>query len=193
MPTKAKDLFLESVDSLVKAAQEPYAEALGGAVDAIVECYRSGGKLLVFGNGGSAADAQHICGELIGRFKLERKSLPAISLSTDTSILTAWSNDYSFETVFARQIEGLGRSGDIAWGISTSGNSPNVLAGLKKAKELGLTTIGMTGNNGGKAAEYSDILLAVASKDTPRIQEAHLAGYHIICRLVEETLFADKR
>ncbi|MBI5233140.1 MAG: D-sedoheptulose 7-phosphate isomerase [Deltaproteobacteria bacterium] len=186
---EAKRLFKAAVEELLKIADEPYAERIDLAVEAIVNCYISGGKLLVFGNGGSAADAQHIAGELVGRFKQERKALSAIALTTDTSILTAWSNDYGFESVFSRQVEAHGRPNDIAWGITTSGNSPNVVTALSRARELGLKTIAMTGAGGGRSAEHADILLAVSSKDTPRVQEAHEIGYHIICRLVEERLF----
>lgn len=189
-PLFAKSLFAESLLSLKAIQNEQYVSALSLAVDEIVACYRAGGKVLVFGNGGSAADAQHISGELVGRFKRERKALSAIALTTDTSVLTAWSNDYEFETIFSRQIEAHGKEGDIAWGLSTSGNSPNVVIALKCAKELGLRTIGMSGNKGGALAEHSDLLLAVSTKDTPRIQEAQLIGYHIICKLVEETLFS---
>lgn len=187
---KTRQLFSDAINKLTGILEEPYVEKLAAAVAAIAACYREGGKVLVFGNGGSAADAQHICGELVGRFKLERKALSAIALSTDTSILTAWSNDYDFETVFLRQVEAHGKPGDIAWGLSTSGNSPNVVAALKRAKHLGLKTIAMTGSGGGRCAEFSDILLSVATKDTPHVQEAHVIGYHIICRLVEEGLFA---
>ena len=150
----------------------------------------AGGTVYVCGNGGSAADAQHIAAEFVGRFKLERPALPAIALTANTSVLTAWSNDYSFETVFSRQVEALGLKGDIAWGISTSGNSPNVVAALKKARELGMRTLGLSGNGGGRMSPLCDINLTISSKDTPRIQEAHLAGYHIICKLVEDTLYS---
>lgn len=190
MSSNTRRIFEAALKHLNEVLDQPYVEKLSGAVDLIVSCYENSGKLLVFGNGGSAADAQHICGELVGRFKMERKALSAIALTTDSSILTAWSNDYEFETIFTRQIEAHSRPGDVVWGISTSGNSPNIIGALKRAKELGVSTIAMTGNNGGKAAEVFDISLTVSSKDTPRIQEAHLIGYHIICKLVEERLFA---
>lgn len=185
-------LFKGSVGSLERILDSGFADSLGQAVDAIVKCYQSGGKVLVFGNGGSASDAQHISAEFVGRFKLERPGLPAIALTANTSVLTAWSNDYEFETVFSRQIEAHGKPGDIAWGISTSGNSPNVLVALGRAREMGLVTLGLSGNGGGKMAGLCDISLAVDSKDTPRIQEAHLIGYHIICKLVEDELFGEK-
>jgi D-sedoheptulose 7-phosphate isomerase len=143
----------------------------------------------VFGNGGSAADAQHLAGELVNRFKLERKPLPAIALTTDTSVLTAIANDYDFSLVFVKQVEALGKEGDIALGISTSGNSPNVLLALKRAKELGLTTVGLSGGTGGKMPEVCDILILVPSSNTPRVQEGHLLFLHIFSELLEKVLF----
>ena len=145
-----------------------------------------GGKILIFGNGGSAADSQHIAAEFIGRFQKERKSLPAIALTTDTSILTALGNDYGYDIVFARQIEGLGNKGDVAFGISTSGNSKNVIQGIKKAKQMGLKTISLTGCGGGALAKLTDISLIVPSDKTARIQESHICIAHTICELVEE-------
>ena len=162
-------------------------------VNIIVAAYRNGGKVIVFGNGGSAAQAQHLAAEFMGKFYLERKPLPAISLTVDTSILTAIGNDYSFDDVFSRQIEGLGNTGDIAIGISTSGNSRNVIKAVKKAKEKKMATIVLTGKGGGKLIKYADYCLAIASDDTPRIQEAHVLVAHIICELVEKNIFVDKR
>lgn len=159
------------------------------AAAAMIDALRSGNKILFFGNGGSAADAQHLAGELIGRFLKDRKSMPAIALSTDTSILTSLSNDYGFEIVFSRQIEGLARSGDIACGISTSGNSRNVLLGLEKAKELGCQTIALLGCDGGRIADVADISIIVPSTSTPRIQESHITIGHVLCSLIEEELF----
>lgn len=190
--SQCRVLFKGSVGSLERILDSGFAESLGRAVEAIVKCYQAGGKVLVFGNGGSASDAQHICAEFVGRFKLERPALPAIALTANTSVLTAWSNDYEFETVFSRQIEAHGKPGDIAWGISTSGNSPNVVVALQKAREMGLVTLGLSGNGGGKMAGLCDISLTVDSKDTPHIQEAHLIGYHIICKLVEDELYGRK-
>ncbi len=158
----------------------------------IVECIqrslKDGGKILFFGNGGSAADSQHIAAEFIGRFKKERKSLPAIALTTDTSILTAIGNDYGFDKVFSRQVEGLAQKNDIVIGISTSGNSKNVIEGIKLAKKMGLKTISMTGCDGGELGKISDISVIVPSKVTARIQESHICIFHIICELVEENL-----
>lgn len=161
------------------------------AAKLIIEALRGGNKILLFGNGGSAADAQHIAAELIGRYKKERKSLPAIALTTDTSILTSLTNDYEFEIVFARQIESLGRQGDVAVGISTSGNSPNVLKGLEKARELGCRTISILGCGGGSIAAVSELSIVVPCESTPRIQESHITIGHIICSLVEQEIFPE--
>jgi D-sedoheptulose 7-phosphate isomerase len=156
----------------------------------MTESLKNGNKILIFGNGGSAADAQHLAAELIGRYLKERRPLPAIALSTDTSILTSLSNDYGFDTVFARQVEGLAKAGDIAIGISTSGNSKNVLEGVEKAKELGCKTIGLLGCDGGRIADVADLALTVPCKSTPRIQESHITIGHILCGLIEEEIFS---
>jgi D-sedoheptulose 7-phosphate isomerase len=155
------------------------------AVKAILKCLKRGGKVILFGNGGSAADSQHVAAELIGRFQKERRAIPAVALTTDTSILTSLANDYSFDIVFARQIEGLGSPKDVAIGFSTSGNSRNVIEGLKTAKKMGMTTISLTGNKGGKIAPLTDISLIVPSACTARIQETHICMAHAICELVE--------
>ncbi len=147
---------------------------------------RSGHKILICGNGGSAADAQHIAAEFVGRFHNERCSLPAIALTTDTSILTAVGNDYSFARVFSRQVEGLGNPGDVLWGISTSGNSPDVLEALKMAREKGLMTIGSTGKTGGAMVLWCDASLVVPDEVTARIQEIHMLAAHIICQIIDE-------
>jgi D-sedoheptulose 7-phosphate isomerase len=158
-------------------------------VNVITQVFKKKGKLLLFGNGGSAADSQHIAAEFIGRFQKERKALPAIALTTDTSILTSLSNDYGFDTVFTRQIEGLANRGDIAFAISTSGNSNNVIEGIKRAKKMGLKTISLTGRGGGKLARISDFSLVVPSKSTARIQESHIWIAHTICELVENQFY----
>ncbi|MFC1940601.1 D-sedoheptulose 7-phosphate isomerase [Chloroflexota bacterium] len=157
-------------------------------VNLIITAYKSGGKVVLFGNGGSAADAQHIAAELVGRFKLDRRAFPAIALNTNTSILTAVANDYGYDAVFSRQIEALVTEKDIVIGISTSGESPNVIEAMKSAKSKGAKTIGLTGGNGGKLAEVADLVLAVPTDSTPRIQEAHITIGHIICELVEREL-----
>jgi D-sedoheptulose 7-phosphate isomerase len=156
------------------------------AVEIVVAACRQERGLLVFGNGGSAADAQHIACELAGRFLAERKALRAHALTTDASILTAVANDYGYERVFVRQIEAYGQAGDVALGISTSGHSPSVVAGLRAARERGLKTIALTGTGGGKCAELADVLLDVPARSTPRVQEAHAVVYHILCEFVEQ-------
>lgn len=155
----------------------------------IAKCLRGGGKVLLFGNGGSAADAQHIAAEFVGRYLHERPGLPAIALTVDTSALTAVSNDYGFEMVFARQLEVLGRKGDVAVAISTSGNSPNVLRAVEVARASGLLTVGLTGGKGGRLKRLVDYCVCVPSGSTPRIQESHILVGHIICEIVEMELF----
>lgn len=156
-----------------------------------VECLRAGGKILLAGNGGSAADAQHIAGEFVSRFAFDRPGLPAIALTTDTSILTAIGNDYGYERLFARQVQVHGQKGDVLIGYSTSGKSPNVLRAFEEARSRGLVCIGMTGNHGGPMRELCDFLLEVPSADTPKIQEGHLVLGHILCGLVENAIFKE--
>jgi len=155
----------------------------------LIEIYKNGNKLLIAGNGGSAADAQHIAGELVSKFYFDRPALPAIALTTDTSIITAIGNDYGYEKLFSRQIEANGVKGDAFLGISTSGNSKNIIEGLKVAKEKRLLTIGLTGESGGKIKEFCDYCICVPSKETPRIQEAHILVGHILCSVIEEAFF----
>ena len=163
-------------------------EKIISVIEKIVKCIKNGNKIILFGNGGSASDAQHIAAEFIGRFKIERKSIPAIALTTDSSILTSLGNDYAFDTIFSRQCESMVINGDIVIGISTSGNSTNVKNGLVIAKEKGAITIGLLGNKGGKIKDIVDMSLIVDSSSTPRIQEAHRVIYHIICEIVEREL-----
>ncbi len=158
----------------------------------IIEAYGGGKKLILFGNGGSAADAQHIAAELVGRFKLERRALPALAFTTDTSILTSVANDYDYSKVFVRQVEALVEEGDVVIGISTSGSSLNVLKGIEAAREKGARTIGFTGKDGGKLTQVADLAIEVPSRDTARIQEAHITILHIICFLVERQIFGEK-
>ncbi len=158
----------------------------------LAESLGQGGKLLIFGNGGSAADAQHLAGELVNRFQVERPPLAALALTTDTSVLTSIANDYNFQEVFAKQVRALGRPGDVALGISTSGVSPNVVEGLKAARELGLKTLALTGGDGGPVAAQADLALVVESKNTPRIQEVHITMIHILCDLIDYVLFPEK-
>ncbi len=159
-------------------------------VSLLVETFNHGGKLLVMGNGGSAADAQHFVAEIVSRFKMERRGLPAITLSTDTSILTAVGNDYGFDMVFRRQVEALAVAGDLVVGISTSGNSANVLQALALARETGCRTIGLLGGGGGTIKKVCDLALVVPSSDTPRVQEGHITIIHIVCDLLEKMMFA---
>ena len=168
-----------------RALQDP--QPVMAAASAIVAALRGGGKLLAFGNGGSAADAQHVVADLVGRFRRERAALAAIALTTDTSVLTSVANDYGFERVFARQIEGLGRHGDVALAISTSGASPNVVAAMEAASRLGLRTIAVTGRDGGPVGRAAAIHVNVPSGETPRVQEVHRTLLHVICDLVEES------
>lgn len=158
----------------------------------IIKSLKSGNKVLFFGNGGSAADSQHMAGEFVSKFKFNRKSMPAIALTTDSSIITSISNDFGYEKIFSKQIEGLGNKSDIAFAFSTSGNSKNVLEGLKKAKEQGLRTIGLTGLNGGLMKNFCDYIIKIPSSDVPRIQEGHLLVGHIICEIVEKEMFPNE-
>jgi D-sedoheptulose 7-phosphate isomerase len=167
------------------------AKNLVAIADLLVNAFKKGNKVLLFGNGGSAADAQHIACELACKFYLDRAPLPAIALTTNTSTLTAIGNDYSYKEVFVRQVKSLVKQGDIVIGISTSGNSSNVLRGIEEAKRLRATTIAFTGR-GGKLRELADYVLSVPSVDTPRIQEAHITAGHIICYLVEQALFENR-
>src|SRR6516164_7720670 len=156
------------------------------AAQAISDALKAGHKLLVFGNGGSAADAQHVAGELVGRFQRERAAMSAIALTVDTSILTAVGNDYSFKQVFARQVEALGNRGDVAMGISTSGESPNVVTALQTAKAKGLRTIALTGRDGGSVGRAAEIHVNVPDQNTQRVQEVHVTLLHVMCEVIEE-------
>ena len=164
------------------------ADECARIADVLVTSYRSGGAMILFGNGGSAADAQHIAAELLGRFTLDRPGLPAHALNVNTSALTAIANDFDFEAVFARQVAAIGRPGDVAVGLSTSGNSRNVLAAVRAAKERGMVTIGLTGADGGQLMQEADHCLCVPSHDTPRIQECHILVGHIWCEIIERAL-----
>ena len=161
------------------------------AVEMLATCLIRGNKVLIFGNGGSAADAQHLAAEFVNRFQIERPPLAAIALTTDASILTSIGNDYHFDDIFSKQVEALGRQGDIAWGISTSGNSTNVIQAIKAAQKLGLKTIGMTGR-AGELADCAGLVFTVASDTTARIQESHITIGHILCDLVDRKLYPDE-
>jgi D-sedoheptulose 7-phosphate isomerase len=180
--------ILEDSIRVKRQAIETQRDALLAAADMLVTCVASGHKILLFGNGGSAADAQHLAAEFVNRFQIERHPLPALALTTDTSIITSIGNDYTFEQIFSKQIQALGKRGDVAWGLSTSGNSPNVLAGMRAARELGLHCLGMTGQ-GGALIEASDLVLTVPTATTARVQETHIIMGHMLCQLVDQTLF----
>jgi D-sedoheptulose 7-phosphate isomerase len=188
-----KDAIVKAFDESIRVKQAflgENLETLTKVIDAVVAAFKAGHKLLLFGNGGSAADAQHIAAEFTNRFLVERPPLPAIALTTDTSALTAIANDYDYAQIFAKQIRALGKAGDIALAISTSGNSPNVLAAIAACKELKIVTIGLTGGSGGQMTGQVDYLLKVSEgKNSPRIQETHILVGHVICDIVDQILF----
>ena len=187
MRERIKDILLESI----QVKEELLRAGIGEIVEItnlILECLKKDGKVMIFGNGGSASDSQHIAAELVGRFKKDRTALAAIALTTNTSILTSLANDYGYEIVFAKQIEALGQKNDIAIGLSTSGKAKNVLLGIKQAKKMGLKTVSLTGGDGGELAKLADASLVVPSAVTARIQEAHITIGHIICEIIEQTL-----
>lgn len=192
------DDFSKRVNNSIRSSIETKERLLASAEvvstvarvsEVLVDAFKQGNKLLLFGNGGSAADAQHIAAEFVGRFAYDRPALPALALSVNTSCVTAIGNDYGFDVAFARQLEALGNPGDVAVGISTSGNSPNVICGLVTASKLGLRTVALTGCAGAKVKDAAEFCMCVPSSETPRIQECHILLGHIISELVEETLF----
>lgn len=186
----AIETILEEHEAAFRASFGPEnIKLLEQITDIIIQTFQRGNKILLCGNGGSAADAQHIAAEFVGRFKRERRSLPAIALTTDTSILTALANDYSYETVFARQVEGLGQRGDILIALSTSGTSKNVIEAVKRAKEMGLVVVGCTGKTGGELKKLADFNFAAGSTKTPHVQEMHITALHAISEAVEDALF----
>ena len=187
-----KDIIENEFNEHIKVANSIYCltDSIAISAQLCIDCLKSGGKILLFGNGGSAADAQHIAAELVGRYKVKRKSLPAIALTTDTSALTAIGNDYGYIHVFERQIEGLANKGDVVIGISTSGKSINVINALKVASKLNCNTIGFSGQDNGEMNKICNINLAVPSKDTPRIQEMHILIGHTICHLIDQEFTA---
>jgi D-sedoheptulose 7-phosphate isomerase len=180
----------ESIEAKQALLESPMPERVTALAELVVEAVRDGGKVLLFGNGGSAADATHLAAELVGRFRLERAPLPALSLTDNVSSLSAIGNDYAYEEVFARQIAGLGRPGDVAIGLSTSGTSANVVAGLSVARQLGLRTVALTGEAGGGAGEEAELCLRMPAQDTARVQECTMLVGHTVCELVEQALFA---
>jgi len=188
-----KDIIVKSIKDSIKTKEtllnNGLVDKIEQAASILVQMYQNKRKLLLCGNGGSAADAQHIAAELIGRFEKERRSLPALSLTANTSNLTSIANDYQFEEIFARQVEGHSQEGDVLLALSTSGNSKNILKAVQMAKKLGVTTIGLTGASGGELKSNVDLLLNVPSDHTPRIQESHILIGHILCDLLERELF----
>jgi len=188
-----KEILNESIRVKKKIVDDPsLLSQINQISSIIIEAYRKKNKVILFGNGGSAADAQHIAGELVNRLHLEREALPAIALTTDSSVLTSIANDYDYSRIFARQVEALAKEGDVVIGISTSGSSSNVIEAVKTAKEKGAKTVGFTGNQGGKLAELVDFVISVPSDETARVQESHITIFHIICCLVERALFGDE-
>lgn len=187
----SKELFDQRIkDSmLMKEALLSLTGVLAEMADVILHSYRQGCKVMLFGNGGSAVDAQHIAGEFVGRYYFDRPPLPALALTSDNAVLTAIGNDYGYELIFDRQVRGLGRKGDVAIGLSTSGNSPNVIRALAAAKEMGMTTMAFTGQREAAVDSIADYVVKVPTMDTPRIQEGYLFALHVICEYVERELF----
>ncbi len=175
----------DTIDAVIQESQEEILEV----AKIVLKTLKSGNKILIFGNGGSAADAQHIAAEFVGRYKKERRGLPCIALTTDTSALSAIGNDYGYDKIFSRQVEALAQKGDLLIGISTSGNSKNVIEAFKSGKEIGCSIVGFIGKSGGDMRKYADANFIVPSQNTPRIQEMHITVGHIICTIVEEELF----
>lgn len=187
--------IIDDVAGTVTALERVLTPELTGRIEPIAErladALRAGNKVLIMGNGGSAADAQHIAAELVGRYKIERRGLAAIALTTDTSVLTAWGNDYAYETVFSRQVEALAQPGDVVWGISTSGNSANVVKAFEAARAKGASTLGLLGRAGGKLAALSDLAFVVPLEQTDQIQTAHQIVYHAICAYLDHAFQPD--
>jgi len=188
MKEEIVQIFQESADLKLRFIRQN-AEVLSQVVKVVVNAFKGGNKVLLFGNGGSAADAQHIAAEFVNRFLIERPPLPAIALTTDTSILTSISNDYGYVDSFSKQIKALGKEGDVAIGISTSGSAANVIKAMKVAREMGLKTVGLAGMDGGELAKIVDLAVVVDSQVTPRIQEVHITIGHVLCEMVDRMLF----
>ena len=187
-------MIIDSINDHLKTVNSLLSEEyLIGQISSVLSTIlKYGGKIMIAGNGGSAADSQHIAAELVGRFKKDRQALFAIALTTDSSILTAIANDYDYESFFSRQISAIGREGDVLWLLSTSGSSPNIIAAAKKAKELKITVVGFTGKTGGKLDKYCDYIIKVDHESSDRIQEVHQLCYHLICEMVENDYTSDK-
>ena len=191
LQTRFQEALTDSIE-LKRRVLNEQGPQVTAAAELLAQVFKSGGRVLIFGNGGSAADAQHLAAEFVNRFQIERPPLAALALTTDTSILTAVGNDYDFTEIFAKQVRALGKPGDLAWGISTSGNSSNVVVGLETARELGLKTLALSGRDGGPVAAAADLALTVPSGNTPRVQEVHITLGHVLCDLVDYLLFPEK-
>ncbi len=189
--TRLDEILQQQSENLLLIRESNYTEMVSEAINLQLDSLKNGGKVLIAGNGGSAADAQHFAGEFVGRFLKERKGLPAISLTTDTSVLTCIANDYGYDQAIARQIEALGKPGDVFIGISTSGNSENIINGIKEAHALGMKVVGLLGKDGGKIKDMCDIAIVVPLNETPRVQEIHTMTVHMMCEMIEEKYFGE--
>jgi len=187
MRERIKDILLESIQVKEEILRNQI-ESIAQIAELMIDCLKKDGKVIVFGNGGSASDSQHIAAELVGRFKKDRSALAGVALTTNTSILTSIANDYGYDVVFSRQVEALGKKNDVVLGISTSGKAKNVALGIKQAKKMGIKTVALSGGDGGEIVKLADVSLVVPSKITARIQEAHITIAHIICEMIEQVL-----
>jgi len=192
MRERIKDILLESIQVKEEILRNQI-DSIAQIAELMIDCLKKDGKVIVFGNGGSASDSQHIAAELVGRFKKDRSALASVALTTNTSILTSIANDYGFDLVFSRQVEALGRKNDVVLGISTSGKAKNVALGIKQAKKMGIKTVALSGGDGGDIIKLADLSLVVPSKITARIQEAHITIAHIICEMIEQELCQEQK
>ena len=192
MRERIKDILLESIQVKEEILRNQI-EQIAQIAQLMIDCLKKDGKVIVFGNGGSASDSQHIAAELVGRFKKDRSALAGIALTTNTSILTSLANDYGYDVVFSRQVEALGKKNDVVLGISTSGKAKNVALGIKQAKKMGIKTVALSGGDGGEIVKLADVSLVVPSKITARIQEAHITIAHIICEMIEQELCQEQK
>ena len=192
MRERIKDILLESIQVKEEILRNQIG-AIAEIAELMIDCLKKDGKVIIFGNGGSASDSQHIAAELVGRFKKDRSALAGIALTSNTSILTSLANDYGYDVVFSRQIEALGKKNDVVLGISTSGKAKNVALGIKQAKKMGIKTVALSGGDGGDIVKLADVSLVVPSKITARIQEAHITIAHIICEIIEQELCQEQK
>ncbi len=193
MKHQINEILKEHKESLKLLNDENYTLVIEKIIEVMLTSLKSNKKILIAGNGGSASDAQHFAGEIVGRFLLERRGMPAISLSTDTSVLTCVGNDYGFDSIFSRQVEAIGEAGDVLFGISTSGNSENIIKAVEEAKKKEITTIGFLGRDGGKLKNICDINLIIPFEKTARVQEVHIIAIHTICKIVEERMILNEK